>query len=715
MPINLTTRTGKGSKITTAEMDANLSSIQAAVNANETAIGGITGATNLNATPAASEVVVTSDTGNDATIPAATPTAAGVMSAADKTKLNGIATGATANATDAQLRDRSTHTGSQATSTITGLDAALAAKADLVGGVVPLSQLPAAVAGALNYQSAWNASTNSPAIPAAASGNKGWYYKVSTAGATSIDGITDWKVGDFLVSNGATWDKIDNTDPSASILTLAGLDTSSSSDVTGSDNVLSAFGKLQAKWNAIAATVRAVVLTGIDIATTGAVSAADSVMSALGKLEATKAPKANASFTGTFAAPAGTLTNTMLANMAASTVKGNLGGGAAAPSDLSVSALAAAMGVPNLSGGVSLTDPPPGIFGPRSFGDNQWTTIGIAGFSSLDSCTFGTPTSADGSFGNWFRARQNGAATGTGRLAGMQLSASSIKLRLDSTGSKRGRLPFKQTFALASSISTHALFVGIVKTTLSTYNGQPSAWSGDHVAVTADSTDTTLRVQWRDNAGTVSRVDLGANFPKSQHRPYTVMIDRDDDGSNLRVIVLDWTTGTTATVYVNSGALPSTTIDYGFQLFASSGTDATTVASIDMGLGTVGNFGYATSNKQDIALALGDRTTAITATGTNLNQWTAAYSGSVSDAFIELKTACSSGTFTVDIKKNGTSIFTTLLTIDATEQTSITAATPYAFNTPPITFVKGDVFSVDITVTGTGGVGPVAHLIVQPR
>jgi hypothetical protein len=46
----------------------------------------------------------------------------------EKTKLAGIATGATANATDADLRDRTTHTGEQAISTITGLQAALDAK-----------------------------------------------------------------------------------------------------------------------------------------------------------------------------------------------------------------------------------------------------------------------------------------------------------------------------------------------------------------------------------------------------------------------------------------------------------------------------------------------------------------------------------------------------------------------------------------------------------
>ncbi len=65
----------------------------------------------------------------------ATTAAAGFMSPADKTKLDGVATGATANATDAQLRDRSTHTGTQAISTVTELQAALEAKqATLVSG-----------------------------------------------------------------------------------------------------------------------------------------------------------------------------------------------------------------------------------------------------------------------------------------------------------------------------------------------------------------------------------------------------------------------------------------------------------------------------------------------------------------------------------------------------------------------------------------------------
>lgn len=49
---------------------------------------------------------------------------------ADGSKLDGIAPGATANSTDAQLRNRSTHTGSQDISTVTGLQAELSGKVD---------------------------------------------------------------------------------------------------------------------------------------------------------------------------------------------------------------------------------------------------------------------------------------------------------------------------------------------------------------------------------------------------------------------------------------------------------------------------------------------------------------------------------------------------------------------------------------------------------
>lgn len=67
--------------------------------------------------------------------PAATTSIAGFMTGADKTKLDGIAAGATANASDASLRDRSTHTGTQAASTISDFDTAADARIAAATGV----------------------------------------------------------------------------------------------------------------------------------------------------------------------------------------------------------------------------------------------------------------------------------------------------------------------------------------------------------------------------------------------------------------------------------------------------------------------------------------------------------------------------------------------------------------------------------------------------
>ena len=84
-----------------------------------------------------------------------TTTVNGFMSASDKTKLNGVATGATKNSTDAYLLNRANHTGTQATSTITGLDTTLSTintsltgKLDKAGGVIsgPITEkIPTAI------------------------------------------------------------------------------------------------------------------------------------------------------------------------------------------------------------------------------------------------------------------------------------------------------------------------------------------------------------------------------------------------------------------------------------------------------------------------------------------------------------------------------------------------------------------------------------------
>lgn len=103
--------------------------------------------------------------------------------------------------------------------------------ASLVDGKIPVEQLPSAILGVLSYKGTWDASINSPAIPTASVANKGWYYVVSVSGATNIDGGSDWVIGDWIVSDGAAWGKVDNSDRVSSVAGKTGVVVLDKADV----------------------------------------------------------------------------------------------------------------------------------------------------------------------------------------------------------------------------------------------------------------------------------------------------------------------------------------------------------------------------------------------------------------------------------------------------------------------------------------------------
>lgn len=107
-----------------------------------------------------------------------------------KTKLDGIAAGATANSTDAQLRDRTTHTGAQAISTVTGLQTALDGKAASTH-----THTVAAISGlsTVATSGSYNDLTGKPTIPSA--------YTLPTATSTVLGGVI---VGAGLNAAGGT-------------------------------------------------------------------------------------------------------------------------------------------------------------------------------------------------------------------------------------------------------------------------------------------------------------------------------------------------------------------------------------------------------------------------------------------------------------------------------------------------------------------------------
>ncbi len=97
-------------------------------------------------------------------------------------------------------------------------------------GIGKLQNQVNALAGGVNYQGTWNASTNTPSLTSSV-GVKGYYYVVSVAGSTNLDGITDWKLGDWAIFNGSTWQKVDNTDAVISVNGYTGAVTLTKSDV----------------------------------------------------------------------------------------------------------------------------------------------------------------------------------------------------------------------------------------------------------------------------------------------------------------------------------------------------------------------------------------------------------------------------------------------------------------------------------------------------
>lgn len=178
-----------------------------------------------------------------------------------KTKLDGIAPGATANSTDSQLRDRATHTGTQAISTVSGLQTALDGKISTTergvsGGIptldefarIPASQLPSYVDDVLEYLTAAEFPATGEtgkiyiAINQGTAANPTRQYRWTGSVYAEINpspGTTD------ALAEGSTnlyfsESRVRNT-------VLTGLSLASSAAVAATDSVLAAFGKLQAQ------------------------------------------------------------------------------------------------------------------------------------------------------------------------------------------------------------------------------------------------------------------------------------------------------------------------------------------------------------------------------------------------------------------------------------------------------------------------------------
>lgn len=108
------------------------------------------------------------------------------------------------------------------------------------------NELLPTIATGLNPLGTWNAATNTPSLASGVGGNSGDYYVVSVSGSTNIDGESDWVSGDWIIFNGTTWGKIDNSDKVSSVFSRTGTVVASNGDYNASQITNTPAGGIQA-------------------------------------------------------------------------------------------------------------------------------------------------------------------------------------------------------------------------------------------------------------------------------------------------------------------------------------------------------------------------------------------------------------------------------------------------------------------------------------
>lgn len=114
-------------------------------------------------------------------------------------------------------------------------------------GKVPMIQIPDSLLGQVLYIGTWNATSNSPILSDTTGVNKaslvkGNYYVVTTGGTVNLgSGNMSFGVGDWVISNGVVWQKVNNSEAinsvagkSGSAVTLYATDIIDGMSVSGS-------------------------------------------------------------------------------------------------------------------------------------------------------------------------------------------------------------------------------------------------------------------------------------------------------------------------------------------------------------------------------------------------------------------------------------------------------------------------------------------------
>lgn len=160
--------------------------------------------------------------------------------------------------------------------------------------------------------------------------------------------------------------------------------------------------------------------------------------------------------------------------------------------------------------------------------------------------------------------------------------------------------------------------------------------------------------------------------------------------AELRTLLSD-ETGTGPAVFATAPTLSNPVV--GTQSAGDNSTKAASTAYVENAVA---------KQKEAYTVAVSDESTAIT-TGTAKLTFRMPFAMTLTSVRASLTTASSSGAPAIDVNDGGVSIFSTTLTIDASEKTSTTATTPAVLSD---TSLADDAeITIDIDTAGTGATG----------
>ena len=252
---------------------------------------------------------------------------------------------------------------------------------------------PSLLTGTVTYEGTWSAATNTPTLPNPPSSVTNGHYYVVSAGGTQFSLV--FNIGDWIISNGSAWEKVDNTDAVDSVFGRTGAVVGVSTDYSAVGITNTALGASNPS------TVAATTITASStIAATGAVTGSNLSGTNTGDQTITLTGGVTGSGTGSFAATVVTnanLTGVILSSGNATSIASQTGTGTKFVVDTSPTLVTPNIGIATGTSLAAALNGTLGVTTPSSVAATTGTfssTLGVTGVATLgNGAILGTPAS----------------------------------------------------------------------------------------------------------------------------------------------------------------------------------------------------------------------------------------------------------------------------------------------------------------------------------